>query len=53
MYTKNIKNSFENDRKHCGKRRKCWLPAFSPLHTMFSKVVFLRVAKTWDYVVKG
>ena len=25
------------DRKHCGKRRKCWLPAFSPFPTMFSK----------------
>ena len=23
-------------RKHCGKRRKCWQPAFSPFHTMFS-----------------
>ena len=23
-------------RKHCGKRRKCWLPAFSPFPTMFS-----------------
>ena len=22
-------------RKHCGKRRKCWLPAFSPFPTMF------------------
>ena len=22
--------------KHCGKRRKCWLSAFSPLATMFS-----------------
>ena len=21
--------------KHCGKRRKCWKPAFSPLPTMF------------------
>ena len=21
-------------RKHCGKRRKCWLPAFSPYPTM-------------------
>ena len=21
--------------KHCGKRRKCWLPAFSPFPTMF------------------
>ena len=24
-------------RKHCGKRRKCWLPAFSPFPTMFLK----------------
>ena len=23
-------------RKYCGKRRKCWLPAFSPFPTMFS-----------------
>ena len=23
-------------RKKCGKRRKCWLPAFSPFPTMFS-----------------
>ena len=22
--------------KHCGKRRKCWLPAFSPFPTAFS-----------------
>ena len=21
---------FGKGRKHCGKRRKCWLPAFSP-----------------------
>ena len=21
--------------KHCGKRRKCWLPAFSPFPTVF------------------
>ena len=25
-------------RKHCGKRRKCWLPALFPLPTKFSKV---------------
>ena len=24
--------------KHCGKRRKCWLPAFSPFPTMFSSM---------------
>ena len=23
-------------RKHCGRRRKCWLPAFSPFSIMFS-----------------
>ena len=23
-------------RKHCGKRRKCWLPTFSPFPTIFS-----------------
>ena len=32
-----IKISFGKGRKHCGKRRKCWLPAFSPFPTLFSK----------------
>ena len=36
---------FGMDRKRCGKRRKCWLPAFSPFPTMFSKVVY-RVVKS-------
>ena len=40
-------------RKHFGKRRKCWLPAFSPFPYMFSKGSFLRVIKKWDCVVKG
>ena len=26
-------------RKHCGKRRKCWLPAFSPFPTMFCSLL--------------
>ena len=39
-------------RKHCRKRRKCWLPAFSPFPTMFSKGFFFRVVKSWDYVVE-
>ena len=30
-------NCFRKDRKHCGKRRKCWLPAFSPFPTIFFK----------------
>ena len=40
-------------RKHGGKRRKCWLAAFSPFPSMFSKDFLLRVVKTKDYVVKG
>ena len=36
----NIKICFENGGKHCGKRRKCWLPAFSPFPTMFSRAFF-------------
>ena len=31
--------------KNCGKRRKCWFPAFSPFPTMFSKGFYLRVIK--------
>ena len=30
------------------RRRKCWLPAFSPFFTMFSKGFFFRVVKSWD-----
>ena len=41
------------DRKHCRKRRRCWLPAFSPFHTMFSKAFSFRVVETWYYVVKS
>ena len=26
----------EGFEKHCGKRRKCWQPAFSPFPTLFS-----------------
>ena len=44
---------FENGRKHLGKRRKCWLPAFSPFPKMFSKDSFLRVVKSWDCVGKS
>ena len=28
---------FGKAKKHCGKRRKCWSPAFSPFPTIFSK----------------
>ena len=44
-------------RKHCGKRRKCWLPAFSPFPTMvspfptiFSKGLLFWVIKSSDCV---
>ena len=33
--------------------RKCWLPAFSPFPTMFSKGFFIRVVKSRDCVLKG
>ena len=36
-----------------GKRRKCWLPAFSPFPTMFLTGFFFRVVKSRDCVVKG
>ena len=39
--------------KHCEKRRKCWLPAFSPFPTMFSKGFLYRVVKSRDCVVKS
>ena len=41
-------------RKQCRKRRKCWLPAFSPFPTMFSNGFFFRVVRgqgLWDKVL--
>ena len=35
-------------RKHCGKRRKCWLPAFSPFSTMISNGFLYRIIKSCD-----
>ena len=40
-------------RKHCRKRGKCWLPAFSSFPTMFSKGFLYRVIKSRDCMVKG
>ena len=39
------------NRKHCGKMRKCWLPAFSPFPTIFSKAFFSRGVKSRNCVV--
>ena len=44
---------FDRVEKRCGKRRKCWLPAFSPFPTVFSKALFFSVVKSRDYVVKS
>ena len=46
--TKYVLHRVENS----GKRRKCWLPAFSPFPTMFSKGFFHGVVKRWDCVAK-
>ena len=47
------KLKFVNGRKHYGKRRKCWPPAFSPFPIMFLKGLFVRVGISWDCVVNG
>ena len=43
----------DDSRKHCWRRRKCWLPAFSPFLTMFSNVFSIKVAKNLDCMAKG
>ena len=40
-------------KKHGGKRRKYWFPAFSPFPTMLSKGRFLRGIKSRNWVVKS
>ena len=47
-----LKFVFGKGRKHCGKRRKCWLPAFSLFLTMFSKGFFIKVVKSRNCVEK-
>ena len=44
---------FGKGRKHYGKRRKCWLPAFSPFPIMFSKGFSYWVIKSRDCVIKS
>ena len=39
--------------ENTGKRRKCWLPAFSLFPTLFSKALFFKVIKSWDCVAKS
>ena len=40
-------------RKHFGKRKKCWLTAFSSFPTVFSKAFFVGVVKSRDCVVES
>ena len=47
-----IEIHFGHDRKHCGKRRQCWSPAFSQF-PMFSKGFIYRVVKSQACVGKS
>ena len=47
-----LKFALKSVGKNCGKRRKCWLPAFSSFPTMFSKVLLIR-GRCQDCVVKS
>ena len=40
-------------KKPCGKKRKCWLPAFSPFPTKFSCSFLVIVMKSQDCFVKS
>ena len=44
---------FGMGRKHCGERGKCWLPAFSPFPTTFSKGFLPRFVKSQDLCGEG
>ena len=44
---------FDRVENIVGKRRKYWLPAFSPLPSMFPKGFLLRHVKSRDCVVKS
>ena len=49
----NVEVVFHWIGKHCGKRRKCWLPVFSSFPTMFSKGFSLQCVKSRHCMVKG
>ena len=51
--TENLKPGFGRVENIVGKKRKCWLPAFSPFPTMFSKGLLYRTVKSRDSVVKS
>ena len=43
-----LKPDFRRVENMVGKKRKCWLPAFSPFPTMFSEDVFFWVVKNQE-----
>ena len=51
--TQNIKLVFCKVEKIPGNRKNCWLPAFSPFPTMFSKGCSLKGIKSGHCVVMG
>ena len=53
IVTQKLKFVLGGVEKNCGKRRKCWLPVFSPFPTMFAKAVFSTGVKSHDCVVMG
>ena len=50
--TEKFKFGLERVENILGKSRKCWLPAFPPFPTVFSKDFFRWVVKSRDCVVK-
>ena len=44
---------FDKSRKHFSKSRKCWLPAFSPFPTVFSKALLFSFVKSGGSLVKS
>ena len=42
-----LKFVFGRVENRLGKRRKCWLPAFSPFPTLFSKIYSSGSLKVW------
>ena len=53
IVTQNLKFVLVRVQNIVGKRRKCWLPAFSPFPTMFYNSVFSRGGKIRNDVVMG
>ena len=53
----NDENCVAKSRKHCGKRRKCWLPAHSPfpynIFESLSSSGSLKAGTVWQGVMKA